>query len=70
MKYDFNIVKQAFMNIQTFDEWERLKNEYPEMHFSDMDLDMKNHMNKILKGLATSEQLESPQVHFEVKKRK
>lgn len=69
MKYDFNEVKQAFMKMETGKDWEALKTKYPGMHFSDMDMEMKMHMNAVLKRMAMPDQLESPQIHYEVKKK-
>lgn len=68
MKLDFEEAKKAFLDVESMEEWEELKKKYPDMRFSDMDREMKQHMNKLLKRMATSEQLKNPQIHYEVKK--
>lgn len=67
MKYDFNRLKNDFMEITNLEEWDAVRKKYPEMKTSDMDHEMKQHMNKIL-GISAKKQGNSD-IHYEIKKK-
>ncbi|MGN1155548.1 MAG: hypothetical protein ACI4TK_05190 [Agathobacter sp.] len=68
MRYDFEVVKKEFMQVRNSEEWNEIREKYPEFRFDDMDHEMKMHMNKILSEMASKEQRDNPNIHYEVKK--
>ena len=68
MKYDFSEVKREFMQIQDGIGWNAIREKYPYFRFSDMDHEMKSHMNELIKKTATQEQIDNPHIHYEIKK--
>ena len=69
MKYNFNAVKKEFMKINTVAEWDEIRKKYPDFMVSDMDHEMKMHFNKVLRTMAPQEQIDNPNIHYEVKKK-
>lgn len=68
MKYDFEEVKKAFLMIKNGDDWNTIREKYPGFRFSDMDSEMKAHMNKIMRDIASPEQKNNPDIHYEINK--
>lgn len=68
MKYNFDEVKKAFLKLKNGDDWNAIIKKYPRFRFSDMDDEMKDHMNKFMREMASPEQRENPNIHYELKK--
>ena len=69
MNDEFLKMKKDFMKVKNGYEWNEFKERYPNYTFEDIDNEMKEHFNEILRGNATKEMLNNPHIHYEAKKK-
>lgn len=70
MKYDFEQVKKELLEVKNGDEWNLYRVKYPDVLLTEIDLEMKKHINWLIRQGATKEQLENPHIHYEVARKK
>lgn len=68
-KDEYAVMKKEFLEIQTGEQWNEFKERYPGIKFSEIDMDMKKHMNRLIKSMASQEEMDNPHIHYEIKKK-
>lgn len=70
MNDEFLKMKKDFMKVKNGYEWNKFKEKYHGHTLKDLDDEMREHFNEILRSNATKEMLENPHIHYEVKRKK
>ncbi|MDO4170297.1 MAG: hypothetical protein Q4D45_10395 [Lachnospiraceae bacterium] len=69
MKNEFEEMKKEFMSVKNGHEWNAFKKKYPHYTFEDVDKEMSEHFNELIRSVATKEMLDNPHIHYEVRKK-
>lgn len=59
-------IKEEFMQVKTGEEWNLFAKKYLDIKFSEIDEEMCQHFENLVRSITPKEQLENPQIHYEV----
>lgn len=59
-------IKEEFMQVKTGEEWNLFAKKYPDIKFSEIDEEMRQHFEDLVRSITPKEQLENPHIHYEV----
>ena len=69
-KDEFETMKKELLEVRTGEEWNEFKERYPNVKFSEVDHEMKQHINSLIRSTATQEMLDNPSIHYEVRRKR